>query len=306
MSTVLHDPSRPQVSDLLALSHLALKLGEIDRATQHPDGRAETDTTHTVMLALLATSLMPYSAVDLSPGLVVHFALVHDLVEAYAGDTNTARGLTPVERTEKELREHIALMRIRTELTAFPWVGEMIDRYEAQKEPEARFVRYLDKVVCKYTHLLNRGSALRAIGMTHAEMKQKHIIQGLALREQYPELSFVAQVFDEACDTCEEYLFRDPPEEASEAPREKGAAEEAFDEIEEASEDVGEDEDGPAWADVDTRARADSWLTEMRELFADSEWREPAHSESGDGQVVYEWREGKRKLCLYVLQPHPH
>ena len=43
----------------IQIAAVAMRFGEIERATQHPDGRPESDTTHTVMLGLVALELAP-------------------------------------------------------------------------------------------------------------------------------------------------------------------------------------------------------------------------------------------------------
>ena len=114
-----------------AIADLTLALGEVNRATQHPDGRAETDTTHTIMLSLIAADLAPDDGVEIADAVL--FALVHDLAEAYAGDTNTARALNPEQAQAKAEREAAALTRIRQDLAASPWIAAAIDAYERKR-----------------------------------------------------------------------------------------------------------------------------------------------------------------------------
>ena len=189
----------PTLPDCLALANLALQFGTVDRATRHQDGRRpESDTTHTCMLGLLAIGLAPHAAVPLDPGLLAQLVYVHDLAEAYAGDTNTARGLDADQRRAKAEREALALERIRVELAGLPAVLRLVDLYEAQQLPEARWLRYLDKILPKLTHWLNGCSAVKAMGMTLADMQHSHRTQGAELRECYPEYTLLHQLFDEA------------------------------------------------------------------------------------------------------------
>ena len=89
----------------MQLAFRALEFGEIPRtACQHPDGRPETDATHTVMLTWLAPALADLLYPELDPELVAAFAAVHDAVEVYAGDTPTLR-ITPAGREAKKARE---------------------------------------------------------------------------------------------------------------------------------------------------------------------------------------------------------
>ena len=169
----------------LALGKLVLRFGEVNRATFHEDGTTpETDTTHTVMLALIAVAMCPG---HLDSGMVAQYALVHDLVESYAGDTNTAF-ITEAGLRKKEKREKVAMNRIRLEFgDTVPILVEMIEQYERQVMPEARFVRFLDKAMPKITHVLN-GCATVGRGRTKKELRAAHSVQLTELLEQYPEL----------------------------------------------------------------------------------------------------------------------
>lgn len=189
---------------------LALKLGEVDRATAHPDGRrAETDTTHTVGLQLLCLVLAPtierHIGIKLNLEMLLTFALVHDLVEAYAGDVNTVRPLSPEERAAKDQREADALERIAAEL---PDIANAIRWYEAQTHIEAQVVHYLDKACPKLTHMFNGGAALRRVGMDLAELREKQAAQGAKLRQAHPDLEWVGDLFDELAHRTEEAVGR--------------------------------------------------------------------------------------------------
>lgn len=140
------------------LADIAFKFAATNRVTLWPDGQTpESDTDHTVMLGLVACAVAHSYAPHLDTGKIAQFALVHDLVEAYAGDTNTFGGLSENAALEKEEREEIALRRIEAELTdSLPWVPTMIREYESLATPEARFIKVLDKVMPKLTRLLNK------------------------------------------------------------------------------------------------------------------------------------------------------
>ena len=185
----------PTIPDLLALSRLILRFGQVHRVTLDAQGRPESDTTHTVMLALLAGALCEYESVPLDREAVVALALVHDLAEAYAGDVSTIRALSVADANAKAHREEAALARIREELAGLPWVVVLIDRYEAQACPESRWVRYLDKVLPKLTHRDNGCAVPRAAGMDLAEFRERHAFQGAELAARYPAFSFARELF---------------------------------------------------------------------------------------------------------------
>ena len=201
-------------ASLLPLADLALRLGRVDRATLHPDGvRWETDTDHTVMLALITPAVAAeHPELGLDVGLVTQLAVVHDLVEAYAGDTDTFRLVVEGRTTDKAAREAVALERIAVECAAWPWVVRTIRLYEAQQVREARFVRYLDKVCPRLTNTLNRGAAIRARGLGKAASFEhdRRLIDGLA--EQYPEFAAVCgALLRRACDESEAAWLEDAP-----------------------------------------------------------------------------------------------
>lgn len=152
---------------MIDLGELALAFGRTDRITRHPDGvTLESDTDHTVMLGLAACAFASRFAPNLDTGKVAQFALVHDLVEVYAGDTVTsAKGFSAEDHKDKEEREAAALARIRNEFgTTLPWLPDTIAEYEALTTPEARFVKVVDKAMPKIANILNGGVTFKPQG----------------------------------------------------------------------------------------------------------------------------------------------
>lgn len=172
------------VEDVIELGKLSLLFGRVERATFHEDGRRpETDTDHTVMLSLIACSLAERFYPELDTGLIAQYALVHDLIEAYAGDVPTLK-ISEGQRAAKEAREKEALRRIAYELTvAFPFIPHAISSYETGVAPEARFVKAVDKMVPKINHILNKGATLRSQGLKKHEAQATYDRQKYELRE---------------------------------------------------------------------------------------------------------------------------
>lgn len=194
------------IDDFTKIAALVLRLGEVHRATRHADGiTPESDTTHTVMLALCA--LRANDVLRLDPARLLTMALVHDLVEAYAGDTNTLTGLDSTAAHAKELRETAAADRIGQEL---PWLTPLIAEYEAQATAEARAIRYLDKIMPKLTHTLNGCSAIRAAGLRPLSLVLKHNVQGADLAIRYSDLPVIAAWFDMAAERAEDAWIDGP------------------------------------------------------------------------------------------------
>ncbi len=145
------------------LCELVLKFGRVDRATMHPDGVPESDTDHTVMLGVISCALAAKFSHQLDLGKIAQFALVHDLVEIYAGDVNTFVSSGRSTRQEKLEREHAALELLASKFGGtLPWLPTTISQYESQSTAEAKFVWAIDKLLPAVVNVVNEGIAIRA------------------------------------------------------------------------------------------------------------------------------------------------
>lgn len=107
--------------------------------------RLENDSEHSYHLAMLAWYIADSGKLDLDKNLIIKYALVHDLVEVYAGDTYIYS--EDREHTESKIdREHQALIRLKKEFPLSEDMFSAIDRYEKREDRESRFVYALDKV----------------------------------------------------------------------------------------------------------------------------------------------------------------
>jgi 5'-deoxynucleotidase YfbR-like HD superfamily hydrolase len=183
------------------MAGLSLLFGLITRATAHADGHTpESDTTHTHMLSMLV--LEQAQAEGLDPLLCCALVQVHDLPELYAGDTDTAFGLTEGQRLDKQEREAAALDRLRVEL-AGTRVLELLELYERQDTREAQLVRLLDKITPKLTHMHNRLATIFNRGAGLAEIRASHRRQGAELERLYPWANATLALFWQACEAAE-------------------------------------------------------------------------------------------------------
>lgn len=187
---------------LVDIGKLVLDFAKVNRVTMLEDGvRYESDTDHTVMLSVcacaLASKLYP-KTLDL--GLVAQFAIVHDIVEVYANDTNSIN-LGAEGKGEKEKREADSLARITASFKdTYPWLPETITLYESMSTPEARFVKTLDKVMTRITNIHNKGAALRKLGTTREEITE-HFAKQLASYEslcgqEFAELFLIIRIIN--------------------------------------------------------------------------------------------------------------
>lgn len=177
---------------VVELGRLCLDFGRVDRLTKHPDGHTlESDTDHTVMLGIVGCAFAKRYLPWLDLGLIAQYALVHDLVEVYAGDTPTLR-INTDERQAKAEREAAAAERLRSEFSeTLPWVPDTIDIYERRADPEARYVKALDKLLPKITHHLNNGAVLldnRMIGRALAARYDEQAAELKSYGADFPPL----------------------------------------------------------------------------------------------------------------------
>jgi len=162
------------VQDIVDLGQLLLRFSRVERITYHEDGeRVETDSDHTVMLSVLACAIASELRPDLDIGKIAQYALIHDLVEVYAGDTPTLK-ITEDEKIEKQRKEAEALERITGEFSSFPWLIETMESYESLDTIEARFVKGIDKLMPIVTHLLNNGQLIKRHGMTKEQLLARY------------------------------------------------------------------------------------------------------------------------------------
>jgi putative hydrolases of HD superfamily len=179
---------------VVALGEFAMKFALIERTgVVRIDGTPETDTDHTIMLSVIACSIASEHAPELDVGKVSLFALVHDLVEVYAGDVSTMRP-EEVDFAVKEANEREALERIKQVFGQTSWLYRIIDEYERLDSPEARFIKVLDKSMPAITHLVNGGGVLDAEFPNIEEIKTNSQTRQAKLEEDYNDQEFALAI----------------------------------------------------------------------------------------------------------------
>lgn len=105
---------------------------------------------------------------ELNLSLVIPYALVHDLVELFSGDTDPYNPSVVATKADRERDARAHLIR---ELPDFPDMHRLIDEYERGSTPEAVFVRALDKIVPILEIALDNGRSWQERGQTIAMLK---------------------------------------------------------------------------------------------------------------------------------------
>lgn len=107
--------------------------------------RWENDVEHSYDLAMLAWYILSTTETTLDHDRVIRYALIHDFLEVYAGDTyNFSTDAAHI--ASKHEREAAAVVKLRETLAEFTELHETIDAYEKRADAESRFVYALDKI----------------------------------------------------------------------------------------------------------------------------------------------------------------
>jgi putative hydrolase of HD superfamily len=164
----MREPSTKQILSLV--SNLLLPFHEVKRQHKLPIGRhrLENDVEHSWTVSILACALAEKLDQGLDIGKVAQFALVHDLVEVFAGDTRHFSASSSLKANKKE-RERNALKKIKSEYSMFPWLGQTITAYESMDCEEAAFVYSVDKYIAVIYDLLDKGLYLQQICLNKAQ-----------------------------------------------------------------------------------------------------------------------------------------
>lgn len=134
------DTTSQLVKDLLSVyTELLIPFMKVRRDMPFPTEpeRQETDGEHAFTLAMLAITVAQRLDPTLDTGLIAKYALVHDLVEAYAGDVSVRAD--EAAHAAKAANEHAAYLQIKNTFSrSAPWIVDCIEHYEARADREAK------------------------------------------------------------------------------------------------------------------------------------------------------------------------
>lgn len=189
----LSDDAQRAHDYLLEIGKLTVDFAAVERVPHYPPGRPENDVEHSYHLAVSAVEIAADFQPELDTGLVAQFSLVHDLPEVHVGDVPTF-DISDEDRAAKEAAEKIATERLLKELP--PHLAQLLERYEEQVEPEARFVRFIDKLLPAVIHATapkaNREVFKQKYNMTTAqEIELNEPVRTAHLQKMFPEFDFI-------------------------------------------------------------------------------------------------------------------
>ncbi len=174
------------------IDRLAAQYANVRRRTINSAGERETDASHVVHLSALA---LPYAAEyypKLDQSKIALYCLIHDILEAYTGDTATL-GISEAALAQKHARESRALRQLSKDYAhEWPDFVRTVYTYEHLSNDEAKFVKTFDKLDPSFTHFTNRGLQLRQFyHYTSADQflaKADETTQRMGYAHNFPEL----------------------------------------------------------------------------------------------------------------------
>ena len=196
---------------LLKLGQVTIDFAKVNRVPHYALGHPENDVEHSYHLAISAIELAADFHSELDVGLVAQFSLVHDLPEVHVGDVPTFN-ITDEGRTAKETAEKEATKRLLNELP--PHLAQLLKRYEDQVEPEARFVRYIDKLLPAVINILTPNLS-REIFKNYYNVNSRQSLMSNEEKEvarlaaMFPEFDFVHIIRKLVISSRNEHMYRE-------------------------------------------------------------------------------------------------
>lgn len=147
------------LNNLIEFVNFINKFREIIRVVdiKGSDSR-ENDAEHSFQLGVVALYLIDKDSLQLNKQKVLEYALLHDLVEIFAGDTYF---LADKSKEDKHASEYKAYKEILSRFPQFKTYEKRFIEYESKKNKEARFVYVLDKILPAINIYLNDGKTLK-------------------------------------------------------------------------------------------------------------------------------------------------
>jgi putative hydrolase of HD superfamily len=133
------------------------------------DDRPENDAEHSYQLALVGWYVNEINGLGLDSARIISLALVHDLVEVFAGDT-AVYGSANHKRTQRD-REKKAVAQIQKAWPSFKVLHTFIEEYEECQTSESQLVYALDKLLPIVNNYLDGGRSWKEDGVSLRELK---------------------------------------------------------------------------------------------------------------------------------------
>lgn len=197
--------SKPTISRVLEFQALLQQFSEVERALhrKHKAGyQFENDTEHSYNLTMTAWYLASFFP-HLDTDLIIRYALVHDFLEIYSGDTFIF-GSSDELSTQQD-REERAIKELHEKWDDFPDLHHYIHEYETMENAESKFVFALDKFMPIMTMYVNDGYTWKTEHSSVKKIRDSRIAKVVVSEEIKP-------YFDELCEVLLDSPELLPPE----------------------------------------------------------------------------------------------
>lgn len=149
--------------------------------------RRENDAEHSWHLAMLAMILEEYSAEKINIERVLKIALVHDLIEVYAGDTFAYDAKGNEDKHEREVQAADKLFGMLDGVQGAE-IRALWDEFEAMETAESRYANAIDRIQPLILNYLTDGHTWK-MGVTSAQIYKRMDI----IRTATPELWHIVE-----------------------------------------------------------------------------------------------------------------
>jgi putative hydrolases of HD superfamily len=151
-------------NNLIDFVNFTHEFQQVTRVARIPFGnRMENDAEHSYQLAMVAWFLIDQDKLKLNKELCFMYALSHDLIEVYAGDTPVHDKKASLS---KHAREEKALKKIKKKFSNFKSLISVIDKYEKRVDEESKFIYALDKILPLIQCYLEKGAIWKEYNMS--------------------------------------------------------------------------------------------------------------------------------------------
>ncbi len=150
--------------------------------------RRENDAEHSWHLAMLAMLLEEYSAEKVNIERVLKIALIHDLIEVYAGDTFAYDAKGNEDKHEREVQSADKLFGILDPVQGAE-IRELWDEFEAMETAESKYANAIDRIQPLILNYLTDGHTWKMGDVTSEKIYKRMDI----IRTATPELWHIVE-----------------------------------------------------------------------------------------------------------------
>lgn len=150
--------------------------------------RRENDAEHSWHLAMLAMILEEYSAEKVDIERVLKIALIHDLIEVYAGDTFAYDAKGNEDKHEREIQAAEKLFGMLDPVQG-AGIRELWDEFEAMETAESRYANAIDRIQPLILNYLTDGHTWKMGDVTSDKIYKRMDI----IRTATPELWHIVE-----------------------------------------------------------------------------------------------------------------